>query len=267
MVQADPLPAFSGAGGVAKLTICGETIDVCVDDVGAPTIHGLQTFKPFKRLPGELKAKILGYVANGRTIHAIELPVLKSATPPAGQDASLNATINLAFKFIGAGIPSVFLICKEIKELAGSMGYRPMFKVHGSEKKVYFNPYIDTLHLHTSFIRDNLVNQVAVSKSLVDPLELALIRYLKVPHFAFALHQDKVVNDIASMPRLEILTLSGKFDVYPTQPDFTLKWDFEKNEEGGGVKAVADIPGNRVEGDKAVSISGLDLVIRELTLC
>lgn len=260
-----PLPAFSYPGEVAKVTLCDVAYTIRFQS--APTVaQTLENFEIFNNLPRELKTKIWGFAADARVITAIELPKRnpgkkdKSAAGISGE-AEHAATsveeipdVSNAFRFIGAGIPSIFQVCKEVKELAGGIGYRAMFQVHGSSKMVYFNPYIDTLSLRTAYIRNNLYDQLTLSKVLVSRHELNFIRHLHMPHQTFNLQFDNAIKDISSMTSLKVLSLSGKFDTVPTLPAFTLKLDFEQDVEGGGAIAVADIPGNRLVGSEVVSL-------------
>jgi hypothetical protein len=160
--------------------------------------------------------------------------------------------VSNAFKFIGAGYPIIFQVSKQVQELAAAMGYQPMFQVHGSRKVVYFNPKVDTLRLLTATVRDNLQNQIPLSKALVKSSELKMVLRLHVELPAFMVHHKSVVKDIRSMVCLQELTLFGTCDVRPSSPQFTLKLRFEY--DGEKAVSIADIPGNRLTGDLLVSL-------------
>jgi hypothetical protein len=253
MVATVPLPAFSSRGEVAKVKVYGithyaETLKVVT--VGEP----LDKFEPFNNLPRELKTKIWKHAAEGRFIFAIEMPKPAKTKSEDGSAVVYAEAEKSKFKFIGASIPSIFQVCKEVGELKGGMGYRSMFKLPGSSKTLYFNKYIDTLDFRTAHQRALLADRLDLSNALANPFDLRYIRHLRVPLASFFHQFSNVVKDVNAMTSLKVLHLSGRFEIHPTAPEFVLKLNFE-NLMGDGAVPVADIPGKPLIGDKAVSRS------------
>ena len=251
MLATAPLPAFSARGEVGKVTICGTSHYVHTLQAVALD-KPLQNFEPFNNLPLELKTKIWKFATAARVVIAFEV-----AMPAKEKSATDSVTVyteaeKSKFKFLGASIPTIFQVCKEVMGLSGGIGYRPMFQLPGSSKALCFNPYIDTLDLRTAHDRANIADRLELSKTLTNPLDVQLIRHLRLTLPSFDFDFSNVIKDINAMTSLKVLHLSGWFGTAPTCPEFTLKLSFE-NLEGGGAIPVADIPGNRLVGDKVVS--------------
>ena len=234
-----PLPIFSTAGEVAEVTIAGQIyVFVSTDAPDAPggITGGLKEFTIFNKLPREIRTKIWGHSVEGRIITAVEMPEQQQQqqqepdTNSSGyENTGGEANPIDSFHFIGAGYPLIFQVCKEVKKLAGGMGYKKSFEVKGSSKVVYFNPNVDTLVLDTAIRRRGFLKQVPLSKALVDPIDLKSIQTLRIQLPSFVVHYDNVIGDIKAMASLRDLTLVGSCDVFPTQPGLTLKlrYDFD----------------------------------------
>ena len=261
MIHNVPLPGFGSLSETAQVTMLGVRYNI------APALRfrvvllegNLKEFSVFEKLPVEMQTKIWGFALESRTIVAVEI------TRPAGEEVSKlddkkdddrgkkekpdgaptessEDVTNNAFRFAGAGCPEIFQVCKKVKELAGGMGYAPMFQVYGSRKMVYFNPYLDTLQLYTAPIRTGLAHQVALANALVNKVDLSNVRYLQVSLLGFLGHTfHDVLKDIKSMRSLKELRLSGASRVRPTNPQFTLQFRYEARDTG--LRSIADVPG------------------------
>jgi hypothetical protein len=252
-----PLPAFSSPGEKAKVTVMGVTYTI-ISRPKPATVGGLKDFAVFNDLPRELKAKIWGYATEARVVTVVELPkpehpdnrvIVHLPSDDSEEDGVKDTDPNDAFELFGAGYPSIFEVCKEVKELATAIGYKPMFQLRGiNSKMVYFNPEIDILNIATEPMRLGYAKQVALSEALVNKHELSTIRNVDASLSALFTEFDTFVKDIDCMPLLQNLTLLGECNVGPARPAFTLKLNYYYDKEKDKAIPVTPMPYRPVTG-------------------
>lgn len=200
----------------------------------AATINtGAQVFELFDNLPLELKTKIWREAINSRVILAVEVIDHHAASDPNCKDFSF-------FKVFGAPYPTIFQVCREVRGLAGTLGYKALFRTVGSDKAVYFNPMVDRLEIHSDLMKNGIPAQLELGLALKNPGDLELVRYLSMPITSFESQHHWAMANLNNMPALRGLSLSGLVHSRTPYPQYTLKFGFVDSDESSDTKTLLD---------------------------
>jgi hypothetical protein len=253
-----PIPTGSKS---SEVTRWNETYPIVAAVTIAPDGTKLTKFPKFTELPGELQTKIWGHTLERRTIiatekgkrHSQEQTVMEAQRSALKaqqgsmfkedsdedsdeyklfmQDYATNPVIEYStFEFKGAERPIMFTASKSLKKLVPILGYKLLFLHQRNEKKkmtaVFFNPALDTLKLSMTHAREDLCNW-QLAQSILNPLDLTLVRELILPLAVFEKSYYRIMGDIQAMAGLERLYLQGAYPVAPDWPQFVLKMNYK----------------------------------------
>ncbi|RFU31261.1 hypothetical protein B7463_g5054, partial [Scytalidium lignicola] len=161
-------------------------------------------------LPAEIKKKIYELCIDPRTIVAkvvmtkrISLSKISIKCPT----ALFKLSNSLKFEFYGAQRPTLAKVSKYEEFFLKEMIYKPLFKIHDSDKVHYFHPRFDRLQLDFSVYDIHINNSPNLSGDLQMKRDLSCIRCISMEAILFLQNRGWILENIELLSSLDVIEL------------------------------------------------------------